>query len=370
MGERHRGEHAVPHWSPTIQPASRRPVALLDLDFTLLKTNQVFSDLFGNGSMMTGRALLDIVEPGMRENLQRLRSNLREERDAREPAYMAPIFAPRDHEAVQDIEEADFDRISQGYDDRSQTWRMRFSHGVTQDIDVRVRLAKTSIFFVSLVLPPVPQTADHQQPLPRAPTLSSRPPSSLSRGAPSTEYTFSPYAHSSPLNVSEPASPYSPYFSLTSTTSSLPPVTGHSPAYSWTQLPFSSDYPPPLTASYHAHPHPPPLLSPYRPSPRIPDPSSQLQQHQHQFSSYGRPHDLVEYRYATPRSSGPEHSQSLSRNPTLSLLLEGTEQRFGARGVSMGVSREEAESRPGRQAVEEEGQRRKRRRLDISDMVD
>ncbi|KAL1644680.1 hypothetical protein SLS58_004141 [Diplodia intermedia] len=91
-------------------------MALLNLDLHIIKTNQAFNVLFGR-SDLSGRALSELVETHHAETVYRLRSELREERDQREPSYMPPIFGPREQEAVQGIEEEDLDRISQGYTD-------------------------------------------------------------------------------------------------------------------------------------------------------------------------------------------------------------------------------------------------------------
>ncbi|KAH7054572.1 hypothetical protein B0J12DRAFT_570030 [Macrophomina phaseolina] len=222
---------------PRLAPSLVTPMALLNLDLHIIKTNPAFDSLTGR-SDLPGRELADLVESHHVDTLQRLRGELREERDAREPSYMPPIFGPREREAVQDIEEEDLDRISQGYTDRTFTWRFSSIFGQPQEVRVRVRLAKTSIFFVSLALPPFdrsqvqPTRSEHQpaqlQPFPPAfatPVArqrSSRPPS---RAAPTpmSDYAY-PYGQNSPLAVSEPPSPYSPYFSLQSLTSSLPPA--------------------------------------------------------------------------------------------------------------------------------------------------
>lgn len=236
---------------PRLAPSLVTPMALLNLDLHIIKTNSAFNSLFGRTDL-PGRELADLVESHHIETLQRLRGELREERDAREPSYMPPIFGPRERETVQNIEEEDLDRISQGYTDRTFTWRFSSVFRQPQEVRVRVRLAKTSIFFVSLALPPferpqvLPPSSEQQQQqqlyppafaTPVARQRSSRPPS---RAAPTpmSEYPY-PYGQNSPLAVSEPPSPYSPYFSLQSLTSSLPPAVAPptAPSYSHGQAP-------------------------------------------------------------------------------------------------------------------------------------
>lgn len=243
------------------RPASSivTPMALLNLDLHIIKTNAAFNSLFGQYDLR-GRELAELVESHHVETLHRLRGELREERDAREPSYMPPIFGPRERETVQNIEEDDLDRISHGYTDRVFTWRFSSVFGQPQEVRVRVRLAKTSIFFVSLALPPFPQSQAQPPPsepqqqqqqqryppvfaTPVAPQRSSRPPS---RAAPTpmSEYAYPPYGQSSPLAVSEPHSPYSGYFSLHGMTASLPPTAPTAPSYSYGQaLPAGYGYP-------------------------------------------------------------------------------------------------------------------------------
>ncbi|OJD38699.1 c6 zinc finger domain containing protein [Diplodia corticola] len=219
-------------------PSYVTPMALLNLDLHIIKTNQAFNLLF-NRSDFYGRDLSELVESHHAETVYRLRSELREERDQREPSYMPPIFGPREQEAVQNVEEEDLERISLGYTDRRFTWRFSSIFGQPQEVRVRVRLAKTSIFFVSLTLPSFDRaqfsqpTSEQQQPqryphvfaTPVPPHRSSRP---SSRAAP-TEYPYSPFGHNSPLPVAaEPQSPYS-YFSLQNLTSSLPPAAAPTP---------------------------------------------------------------------------------------------------------------------------------------------
>ncbi|KAF4534237.1 Transcription activator of gluconeogenesis ERT1 [Lasiodiplodia hormozganensis] len=118
-------------------PSYVTPMALLNLDLHLIKTNSAFNMLFGRSDLY-GRELSELVESHHAETVQRLRSELRDERDQREPSYMPPIFGPREQEAVQGIEEDDLDRISHGYTDRGFTWRFSSIFGQPQEVRARI----------------------------------------------------------------------------------------------------------------------------------------------------------------------------------------------------------------------------------------
>ncbi|KAF2145445.1 uncharacterized protein K452DRAFT_283797 [Aplosporella prunicola CBS 121167] len=232
--------------SHTIQPPTQdtsshyvTPMALLNLDLIILKTNAAFNVLFGHGRDFRGMELSELLQQNQTNPLPLLRSDLRKEREDRDPAYLPPIFVPGEQETVQDIEEEDLDIITRGYTDRHLKWQFRSVYGQPQEVTARVRLAKSSnIFFVSVTLPPFPASDIRPQVpstfvTPIAPRAS-RPSSRASRTSASAELPSlhpAPYGHSSPLNVSDPPSPYSPYFTFQAMTASLPQptVSSHMP---------------------------------------------------------------------------------------------------------------------------------------------
>jgi hypothetical protein len=226
------------------------PVAFLNLDLVVQKSNQAFQDLITFLGNVEGKHLGEMLDPRQNESLQRLRNELRDERDDREPTYMAPI-TPLGHDpmrvAMESVVDKDVDRISQGFTDRPTVMSFRLPNSQYQSLQTQVRLAKTSLYFVTLVVhtPPRPTSLPHPahsvalqapahapQPMPAPTPLSARnytpqqvrPPSSAS-SAPSSPYfnfsfartslpTFSPnsYAGSPTYAYSPSTGPESSYF--------------------------------------------------------------------------------------------------------------------------------------------------------------
>ena len=107
------------------------PVAFLNLDLVVLKSNQAFQGLVGFLGVIRGKSLMDLLEPRSTDVLQRIRSELRDERDAREPTYMAPITASG-LDPVQLVPETDVDDVSHGYTDRAFLLNFRLPNGQHQ----------------------------------------------------------------------------------------------------------------------------------------------------------------------------------------------------------------------------------------------
>ncbi|KAK8156372.1 hypothetical protein BKA80DRAFT_136940 [Phyllosticta citrichinensis] len=252
LSERHLAQYPAPA-SP--RPYLVTPIALLNLDLRIVKTNAAFNNLFGRNDMQEYE-LADLIEANPLDMFQRLRSELREERDRVEPAYLAPIFAPQEREILQSVEDDDVGRLSQAYSNRIFTCRFKSLFIGPRDIQVNIRLAKTSIYFVSLILPPYPPQSPQSQTPERRPTpLFATPNNSLVsthhhytpsgaavRTPTSTEYPF-PTSHEtrdlkgSPMTtVSQPSSPYSSYFSFQAMSSSLPAPSMPTPALSHPSL--------------------------------------------------------------------------------------------------------------------------------------
>jgi hypothetical protein len=205
------------------------PVAFLNLDLMVQKSNQVFRELFDFLGDVRGQHLGDLLEPRQNESLQRLRNELRDERNEREPAYMAPI-TPVGHDPLRPVLESlvdrDVDRVSHGFTDRPMHLSFRLRDGQFQSVQVRVRLAKTSMYFVTLVvlLPPRPSGPPllTQQLAPPTPLRTSQ-----TMSAPTTApmRDFTPH-HVRPLSATSSA-PSSPYFNFSAVRTSLP---GFSPS--------------------------------------------------------------------------------------------------------------------------------------------
>ncbi|KAK8250455.1 hypothetical protein HDK77DRAFT_373373, partial [Phyllosticta capitalensis] len=233
LSERHVAQYPAP---PSPRQYMVTPIALLNLDLHIIRTNPAFSNLFGRKDM-SDLDLTDLVEPNPPDMFQRLRGELREERDRVEPAYLAPIFARGEREILQNVEDEDLDRLSQPYSNRVFTCRFKSLFIGPRDIQVHIRLAKTSIFFVSLTLPPYPPQSPQSHTPERRPTPLFATPNI--RTPTTSEYPF-PHTYearelqASPLTtVSQPSSPYTSYFSFQAMSSSLPAPSVPTPAPSY-----------------------------------------------------------------------------------------------------------------------------------------
>jgi len=142
----------------TTMPARQyaTPVAFLDLDLKILKTNSTFQQLFTGIQDLRGRRLNEIARPIEIDGFTAMRNQLREEREARDPAYLPPIF-PGEHDPLAAVNENDIDAVAQGFQDRQYLVTYSWPGGSEQTLATRVRLARTSIYFVVISLPPIPQ---------------------------------------------------------------------------------------------------------------------------------------------------------------------------------------------------------------------
>lgn len=195
------------------------PVAFLNLDLIIQKSNQAFSDLVAFLGDIKGKHLGDLLEARQNESLQRLRNELRDERDEREPTYMAPI-TPLGHDPMRAVMEAvadqDVDLVSQGYTDRPMFLSFRLpSGGQYQSLKVQIRLAKTSLYFATLVVRSPSQFI--------APSLSTKqlaPPTPMGMPTNTALAQYTPHP-TRPISVTSSA-PSSPYFNFSSVRTSLP----------------------------------------------------------------------------------------------------------------------------------------------------
>ncbi|KAL6708508.1 hypothetical protein ACN47E_002771 [Coniothyrium glycines] len=244
------------------------PVAFLNLDLVIQKSNQAFSELVSFLGDVKGKHLGELLEVRQNESLQRLRNELRDERDEREPTYMAPITSmgldPM-RAAMDSVTDQDVDQVTHGFTDRPMFLSFRLpSGGQYQSLQVQIRLAKTSLYFITLVVRSPPRLAGPplltQQPAPPTPQGKSQ-----ARPAPST----TPASHFTPLTArpqsSTGSTPGSPYFNFSSVRTSLPTFSpgsySSSPSYGYSPSagPDSGYFPtiqPPSQPTTGAYPSP------------------------------------------------------------------------------------------------------------------
>ncbi|KAF2842247.1 hypothetical protein M501DRAFT_988493 [Patellaria atrata CBS 101060] len=257
----------TPIKTPSIE-STRSTIIFLNLDLVILRWSPALTTLLRlDRRIGRDKNLGDLIDEQHRESLQILRNDLREERDRKEPSYMAPIFGPNEEEAVRSIDEEAIAEITDGFQVRDHSWTFRLASGHAQVIRVRVRLAKTKIYFVTLALPPLDQLNFPGDVLPpySAPAQTSSVQSKFGPVQSPSDPRSLPPRLTSPQFSSAPSSPYYVYHAIPPT---LPPSNS-----SFAQTPRKehsvfTPYPPPPP-----HLTPPPLpttvsLPSYAPIPR------------------------------------------------------------------------------------------------------
>lgn len=157
---------------PRLAPTPEVPIAFLDTDFVVLKANTTFQRLFSWLKEIRGMRLSDIAKPLDGDSFQNARNRLREEREIREPAYLPPILQPRlDPVAGIGTTDHDVEEVTRGFADHQFAWTFRLGGGIDQTLPIRMRLAKTSVYFVTLFLPPLPPQAAEQMQTPQPPPV-------------------------------------------------------------------------------------------------------------------------------------------------------------------------------------------------------
>ena len=132
--------------------AAEIPTAYLNLDLSFLRANGPFQQILSPGQQVVGRRVSEVAVSVDSENFESISERLKAERDAREPAYMPPIMQAG-YDPVQGVNDADVDRLTYGFSDRTYTWQRSLSAGGTERFPARVRLAKATSYFVVITLP-------------------------------------------------------------------------------------------------------------------------------------------------------------------------------------------------------------------------
>ncbi|TID21322.1 gb [Venturia nashicola] len=241
--------------------------AFLNMDLRILKASTELRRLFADGGDIRNRSLSDFIGPQHQQALQRIQSDLRDERTSREPTFLPGIFPEQQEQesvAGMDVEAAE--SVSQGYSERRDSFSFRLASGRTEYLHVRLRLAKTRTFFATLILQrqhmqvqPIPQQSPYGRPGGYLPMPQ---PSPTQLGFPQ-HGPLSPYNTS--INNSAPGSPFSTLHTALTTT--LPPPSCHSTSYSYAPSQARADQglfsarhaPSPAVGMYP--PPPPPALS-------------------------------------------------------------------------------------------------------------
>ncbi|MCJ1292265.1 hypothetical protein MMC34_003815 [Xylographa carneopallida] len=127
--------HSIPQTSP---------VALLTLDFVVLRSNYAFSDALSLGYNFQGRSLRELLIASDRDKLQRLQNSFRAE--LHDSAHLPPVRPP--------IPGGVFDILSStsGFQQRPEYWTFHLPDGQSRGFPISVSLARTTTYFLVLTL--------------------------------------------------------------------------------------------------------------------------------------------------------------------------------------------------------------------------
>jgi len=189
------------------------PMAFLDLEMKIIRTNQAMNNLLGNGNDVCGANLDQFVVD--KQALYNLKLRIKDEKEeVKEPSYLPPLGMTD----VPCVETADIGRLTQGYTDRAEQLTFLFPNGQMALLTINLRLARTSCFFITLVLPETMQPAPQAMAQPRSAQV-------MPQGYPYSAALSVPNSWSGLRISPQPASPYYIYASGISP-NATPPVNG------------------------------------------------------------------------------------------------------------------------------------------------
>lgn len=154
---------AYPSAYPGSRPLQTQLFAFLNLEMQFLKVSEPLRALLGGGQEILDRPLGDFVAPIFAIAVQRVQSELRAERTQCEPTYLPAIYPEQqERAAVRDHEPDAAESLSSSFHDRQDVYTFRIAGRHLEQFQVRIRLARTSTFFATMILyrlpPPPPQS--------------------------------------------------------------------------------------------------------------------------------------------------------------------------------------------------------------------
>ncbi|KAL9121902.1 MAG: hypothetical protein Q9187_001544 [Circinaria calcarea] len=127
------------------------PTALLTLDFVICRSNHAFSDALALRTNAEGKLLNDLVIPSEKEKIQRLQNNLRVEmHESTQAPY--PRASMNEYVSNNNPEGQDIFESTVGFEPRSEYWTFRLPNGQSRGYPISISLAKTDAYFVVLTL--------------------------------------------------------------------------------------------------------------------------------------------------------------------------------------------------------------------------
>lgn len=141
------------------------PTVLLTPDFVVAQHNRAFSNALSLSFTARAQTLLDLVVPTEREKIQRLQSIMRAE--LREAAHSSLMRGGQSsHGSMPSIEHLDIARATAGFRTRSEYWTFRLPREQSRGFPISITLAKEGAHFVVLTLVQSTSTMHAVQPLP------------------------------------------------------------------------------------------------------------------------------------------------------------------------------------------------------------
>lgn len=202
---------------------SRLPIAFLNLDLTIIKANQALHDLIGRHGDLAGRSLAELAEPSAADAIEKMCLELRNERDATEPNYMAPLRS-EEIDAVKALSDSEVSAIGHHFVDRPVSWIFRFARtGEIYPLHAHIRLAKTKQVYLATMV------VESHTSTPSLLTASYIPPPSAASSVYSSSPTIGDYSHftsrrnTTSTTSSGPSSPFAQPFQPTLSRGSASP---------------------------------------------------------------------------------------------------------------------------------------------------
>jgi hypothetical protein len=336
------------------------PVAYFTMDLIFIKASLSFREASGIGlENVDSLPLLDVLSPASRSKLSEVRHQLELEQFEHEKSLALPpyILEADVRRAIQAVPAKDYVTVTRSFiDHRPEELTFRTPGGQYRTVPVQAKLARTSFYFVSLLLPHSSQpTTPHIQAPSYAP--SGLPPIQRRPLAPSPVFTGKyPPHHSQPLSRS--SAPSSPYFSgivsaIPSPTASRSSIHG---SYHESRYPFQ-------TGNYPNSSMPSPISILPRAAPSLPSPGSLPPRRDSMYSSSDQqPQNLGELQLPPilkrPSDKRPTPLPPPSRSST------GMDKRRSITSHG-GRAEDDKEKDDGGN-----GRRRKRARIDVKEVMD
>ena len=127
------------------------PTVLLTPDFVVAQHNRAFSNALSLSFTARAQTLLDLVVPAERDKIQRLQSIMRAE--YREAAHSSLMRGGQtSHGSMPSVDHLDIARATAGFPTRSEYWTFRLPREQSRGFPISISLAKEGAHFVVLTL--------------------------------------------------------------------------------------------------------------------------------------------------------------------------------------------------------------------------